>query len=70
MLTCLHRSLSIYVHSYLTVSCDDNDDDYDDDDELFQSYKATKLQRSRLEINGQSIDQDCHQCRCCITSRS
>ena len=39
MLTCLHRSLSIYVHSYLHVSCvednayDDDDDDNDNDDE-------------------------------------
>ena len=55
MLTCLHRSLSIYAHSYLPVLCDDddnddddNDDDDDDDDDddnlLLQSYKATKQQ--------------------------
>ena len=50
---------------------DDGDGDTDDDDdELLQSYKATKLQSNRLEIHSQSIDQDCHQCRCFITSRS
>ena len=40
MLTLLHRSLSIYVHSYLPVSCDDDDDH---DDKLLQSYKAAGL---------------------------
>ena len=44
MLICLHRSLSIYVHSNLPVSCYDDDDDDDDDDEFLQSYKATKQQ--------------------------
>ena len=50
MLTCLHRSLRIYVHSYLPVSCDDDGDDDDDDDvdddddELLRRYKATKQQ--------------------------
>jgi hypothetical protein len=63
----------IYNNSDIDIDIsyyNDDDDDDDDDDELLQSYKATKLQSSRLEIHGQSIDQDCHQCRCCITSRS
>ena len=40
-------------------------DDVDDDDgaDVF-------LQSNRLEIHDQSIDQHCHQCRCCITISS
>ena len=58
------------VMMMMMIIDDDADADADDDELLKKSYKATKLQSSWLEIHGQSIDQDCHQCRCCITSRS
>ena len=42
MLTCLHYTLRIYVDSYLTVSCDDDDDDYKAAGLRYMANRSTK----------------------------